>query len=109
MNTKRTKRYLGMTVVQLVILGCLALVACGTVAGGLMFASSSTSGGGISLFPSPVPSSTPQPTSTPFLTETPAPTPTETQIPYEELIPSGWNQYATTNIELWLPPQFEVS
>jgi len=106
MNTKRKKRILGMTVAQLVILGCLAFVACGTIAGGLMFVSGSTSGGGISLFPTPVPSATPQPTSTPFLTETPAPIPTATLIPYEELIPPGWNQYTTTNIEIWLPPQF---
>lgn len=104
-NASKPKSVLGMTVAQIVILGCLAFVACGTVAGGLLFVSGSTSGG-ISLFPSPVPSSTPQPTFTPYLTETPAPTPTATLIPYEELIPSGWNQYTTTSIELWLPPQF---
>ena len=106
-SASRPKRVLGMTVAQLAILGCLAFVACGTIAGGLFFVSGSTSGGGISLFPSPAPSSTPQPTFTPYLTETPTPTPTATLIPYEELIPSGWNQYTTTSVELWLPPQFE--
>ena len=96
-----------MTMIQLAILGCLAFAACGTIAGSLFFVKSATGGSGISLFPSPVPSSTPQPTYTPFLTETPVLTPTATLIPYEELIPSGWNQYTTTSIELWLPPQFE--
>ena len=105
MSSKQANRYFGMTIAQLAILGCLGLVACGTIAGGLLFVNGST-GGGLSLFPSPVPSSTPQPTFTPYLTETPAPTPTVTLIPYEELIPSGWNQYTTTSIELWLPPQF---
>jgi hypothetical protein len=107
MRKKRSKRYFGMTVIQLVILGCLAFVACGAVGGGLVFVSGSMGGSGLPLIPSPAPSSTPIPTSTPFLTETPTLTPTPTLVPYEELIPSGWNQYTTTNIEVWLPPQFE--
>ena len=107
MNSKKSKRYLGMTVAQLGILGCLFAIACGTIAGGGLFISGSASGGGFSLLPSPVPTSTPQPTPTIFLTETPSLTPTATIIPYEELIPPGWNQYTTENIELWVPPQFE--
>jgi hypothetical protein len=107
MNTKRAKRYFGMTVFQLVILGCLAFLVCGMVAGGLAFVSGATGGGGFSLIPSPAPSITPMPTFTPYLTETPTLTPTPTLIPYEELIPSGWEQYTTTNIELWVPPQFK--
>ena len=106
-SASKPKRVLGMTVAQLVILSCLAFVACGTIAGGLLFVSGSTDSGGLSIFPSPAPSSTPQPTFTPYLTETPMLTPTATLIPYEELIPSGWDQYTTTNIELWVPPQFE--
>jgi hypothetical protein len=107
MKTKRAKRYLGMTVLQLVILGCLAFIACGMIAGGLAFVSGSAGGGGFSLIPSPAPSITPAPTFTPYLTETPTLTPTPTLVPYEDLIPSGWKQYTTTTIEMWLPPQFE--
>jgi hypothetical protein len=108
MRVKQTKRYFGMTLAQLGILGCLACVACGMIAGGVLFISDSPSGGGFSLFPTPVSSSTPQPTFTPYLTETPSLTPTATLIPYEDLVPSGWKQYATTNIELWIPPQFNL-
>ena len=107
MSRKRAKRYLGMTVIQLLILSCLALVACGTLAGGFVYLSGATGGGGFSVFPSPVPSSTPEPTFTPYLTETPTLVPTATLIPYESLIPSGWDQYTTATIELWVPPQLQ--
>lgn len=107
MSAKRAKRYFGMTIAQLVILGCLAFVACGTIAGGFVFFSGATSGGGFSIFPSAVTTSTPEPTFTPIPTEPPTLTPTATHIPYEELIPPGWDQYTTTTIELWVPPQFQ--
>jgi hypothetical protein len=107
MSRKRAKRYFGMTIVQLLILACLAFVVCGTLAGGFVFVSGSTGGGEFSIFPSAVPSSTPKPTFTPYLTETPTLVPTATLIPYEELIPSGWDQYTTATIELWVPPQFQ--
>jgi len=106
MSIKRANHYFGMTITQLAILGCLGLVACGTLFGGFFFVSGSM-GGVLSIFPSPEPTSTIQPTYTPYLTETPSLTPTATLIPYEESIPSGWNQYTTTSIELWLPPQFK--
>jgi len=107
MSTKRAKRYFGMTIAQLLILSCLAIVACGTIAGGFVFFSGAT-GGGFSIFPSPEPTSTPQPTFTPYLTETPTLMLTATLIPYEELIPPGWDQYTTATIELWVPPQFQL-
>lgn len=81
---------------------------CGTLAGGFVFVSGAASGGGFSIFPSALPSSTPEPTFTPYLTETPTLVPTTTLIPYEELIPPGWNQYTTAIIELWAPPQFQT-
>lgn len=103
-SNSRSKRMFGMTVPQLVVLVCLALVALGTVCGGVFFISGST-GGGFSVFPSPAPTSTPLPTFTPYLT--PPPTATPTLVPYEELIPAGWNQYTTDTVELWVSPQFE--
>lgn len=108
MSSKPTNRYFGMTVVQLAILGCLGLAACGVFIGGLFFVSDSM-GFGLSIFPSLEPTSTIPPTSTPYLTETPTLTPTATPIPYEDLVPSGWDQYTTETIELWLPPQFEIT
>ena len=108
-KTRQRKRYFGMTILQSAILGCLAFVACGTIAGGIFFVSeASMGGGGSSIFPSPVLSSTPEPTFTPFLTETPTLSPTATLIQYEDLIPSGWNQYTTSSIEIWVPPDFET-
>ena len=107
MSTKRTNRYFGMTIVQLAILGCLGFFACGTLLGGLLFVSDSM-GGEFSIFPSPELTSTLPSTSTPYLTETPTLTPTVTPIPYEDIVPSGWNQYTTETVELWLPPQFEI-
>jgi len=107
MSRKRAKRYFGMTIVQLLILTCLAFAVCGTLVGGFVFVNGSAGGGGFSVFPSAVPSSTPEPTFTPYLTETPTLVPTATLIPYEELIPSGWDQYTTATIELWVPPQFQ--
>ena len=98
-----------MTILQLAILGCLAFVACGAIAGGIFFVSGATIGGGGSpIFPSPVPPSPPQPTFTPYLTETPTLMPTTTLIPYEDQIPSGWNQFTTSSIEIWMPPEFET-
>jgi hypothetical protein len=107
MSRKREKRYFGMTIAQLLILSCLACMVCGTLAGGFAFVSGATGGSGFSIFPSPLPSSTPEPTFTPYLIETPTLVPTPSLIPYEELIPSGWEQYTTTTIELWVPPQFQ--
>ena len=107
MSRKRANRYFGMTIVQLLILTCLVFAVCGMLVGGIVFVNGSTGGGGFSVFPSPVPTSTSKPTSTPFLTETPTLVPTPTLIPYESLIPSGWDQHTTATIELWVPPQFQ--
>jgi hypothetical protein len=104
MRDIQKKRYFGMTVIQLAVLGCLAFVALGTVLGGGIFITTSMRDSGSSVSLSP----TPELTATPSVTDTPAPTPTETPIPYEELIPSGWNQHITPDIEIWLPVQFKA-
>jgi hypothetical protein len=106
MGKKRSNRIFGMTVAQLLIIGCLVCVACGTLAGGFAFVSGANSGGGFSLLPSIEMTATSQPTFTPSPTFSPTIIPTATFIPYEELVPSGWNQYTTATIELWIPPQF---
>lgn len=107
MKATRTKRFLGMTIIQLAILGCLGLFACVTIFGG-MFLVTGSRGGELTIFPAREQTSTLQPTPTPYLTETPTLTPTATPIPYEDLVPSRWNHYTTETVELWLPPQFEI-
>ena len=104
MRDIQNKRYFGMTVAQLAILGCLALVALGTILGGGIFITTSMRGGN-SAGSSPALTPTPAFTATPSATETP--TPTATIIPYEQLIPSGWKQHLTPDIEIWLPAQFK--
>lgn len=52
---------------------------------------------------------TPQMTSTPVVFNTMTPTATATPIPYEQLIPSGWKQFKTGLVEIWLPPSFKAA
>ncbi len=52
---------------------------------------------------------TPQMTSTPVIINTMTPTATATPVPYEQLIPSGWKQFKTDLIEIWLPPSFKAA
>jgi len=104
MKNIQNKRYFGMTVIQLAVLGCLVFAALGTVLGGGIFITTSMRGSGNSADLPP----TPELTATPSPTETLTPTPTITPVPYEELIPSGWNQHITSDIEIWLPLQFKT-
>ena len=107
MKDIQNKRFFGMTVVQLAVLGCLGLAALGTILGGGIFITTSMRGNGNPANSTPVFTSTPELTATPAFTETPVLTPTATLIPYEQLIPSGWNQYITPDAEIWLPVQFK--
>jgi hypothetical protein len=98
------RKYLGMKVTQLGILASLAGVAC------LLFGLTGwlVLGGGLSVArpptPTPVIVSTPTRSVLPTLTLTPTPT----SIPYEQLIPSGWVQFKTGLIEIWLPSDFTL-
>lgn len=99
------RKYFGMTMQQLGILGGLAVVACllfGVT--GVLFLRRGVGG----LF-SQAPANTPivLPTSTIAVTPTPAVTETPTPIPYDQLIPTDWTQYKTTLIEVWLPTGFK--
>lgn len=98
------RKYFGMTVQQLGILGGMAVFACLLfgVTGWLFLRR------GLGLL-SPSLAGTPivQFTSTPFVLPTMSPTATLTPVPYEQLIPGGWNQYRTTLVELWLPAGFK--
>src|SRR5687768_4591089 len=98
------RKFLGMKVTQLGILASLAGVAC------LLFGLTGwlVLGGGLSVArpptPTPVIVSTPTRSVLPTLTLTPTPT----SIPYEQLIPSGWVQFKTGLIEIWLPSDFTL-
>jgi len=103
----RDRKYFGMTLQQLGILGGMLVVGCFLfcVVGILVLRR------GVSALTSrPVQQvNTPAPQSLPTLAVTPtlAPTSTPTPLPYDQLIPAGWTQYKTALIELWLPTGFK--
>lgn len=101
----RSKKYFGMTISQLGILGGLAGAACLLfVVAGCLF----LQGGLGNLAPAPPqPTGTPQPTVTPFVLPTMTLTETPTPIPYEVLIPQDWTQFKTELVEIWLPKGFK--
>ncbi len=100
------KRYFGMTVVQLVILGCLGMTAFVVIGGGFWFVTTSFG----NLYAPPIPpengDATLQSTLEPAATAPIAPTPTHTLVPYESLIPNGWSQHINESVEIWLPDSF---
>ena len=98
-----SRKYFGMTISQLGILGGLAVAACLVfmLAGWFVF----RGGSGFSRTPANTPA--PQATSTPFVIPTITPTLTSTPVPYEQLIPIGWTQHRTALVELWLPSEFK--
>jgi len=103
----QNRKTLGMTSLQLGILFSLGALVC------ILFAFIAWVAFGKNIqMPSfsraPENTSTPQMTSTPAVFSTLTPTATFTPIPYEQLIPSGWKQYKTELVEVWLPPSFKV-
>jgi hypothetical protein len=104
------RRYFGMTCIQVMILGCLGLLALG----GVGYFAKLILGNEMPLAASPEqPSQEPQAslapveTETPIPTNTPAlPTPTFTATTYESLIPEGWNQFKYSKVEMWMPADF---
>ena len=101
---EQNHRYFGMTTSQLGILSGLLVAAC------LLFGLAGWFGlrgrlGQLSSAPQTAPLS--QSTSTPWIIPSSAPTGTPTPIPYETLIPSGWMQFKTGLVEIWLPSEFQ--
>ena len=99
------RKYFGLTVTQLGILGGLAVIAlllfC--IVGFLILGEVRNK----ALTQNIVPTQTVQPTPTivltPTLTATPAPTP----IPYASLVPQGWAQFHTALYEIWMLPGYK--
>jgi len=101
----QNRKYFGMTGTQIGILGGLALlVFClFAVLGYLVFSGGFNVGGSSQEIP------TPNPTATLAVIPTITPTALPTPIPYEQLIPSGWTQFRTDLVELWLPSSFKTA
>ncbi len=98
------RKYFGMTIQQLGILGGLAAFACLLFgATGIIIVRRSV---GTGLKPQETSVSV-QPTSTIALTPTLTPTAIPTAIPYDQLIPEDWKQFKTALVEIWLPPAFK--
>ena len=107
MSKTRKMRMFGMTVSQMLILGCLALAAIGTIFGSFILISSSTTPGGLAILPVAEQTIPPQPTDPgPFPVE-PNPVTTATLPILGEGIPPDWIQYTATTIAISVPPQFE--
>jgi hypothetical protein len=98
------KKYLGMTVMQLGILGGLAglafLLFC--IIGWMVI------GRGVGGAQAVLPTPSLLVTATQIVPPTPTPMPpTSTPLPYETLIPIGWVQYKSPLYEIWLPAGYK--
>ncbi len=107
MNNPRQRRHFGMTLTQLIVLGCLALAAIGTIFGSFIFISSSTAPGGVSIFPTDLPTSLSELTSAPDQAGAPGGPSTIPSVVSSDQVPDNWERYTGTIIELSVPPQFE--
>jgi len=105
-----SKRILGMTQGQLVILGGLAAFALlGLAAIGWTVLNAGLPVGLLTV-PTTLPTATPAPTETWIPTRTPrGPTPTDTEVSYDSLIPSGWKEWNTGVAKFFAPPQFALA
>jgi len=101
----QNKKYFGMTMTQLGILGGLGvmviLLFCFV---GILFVRKGAGGAAQQSVPATL---TLQPTATLILTPTQTSTPGPTPVPYESLIPAGWTQYRTALYEIWMLPGYK--
>jgi hypothetical protein len=102
---QQNRKYFGMTLSQLGLLAGLAGAACLLfgLAGWFVLRGKS---GLLARAPENTPVS--RATSTMIVIPTLTPTQTPTPVPYEMLIPSGWEQFKTGLIEIWLPSSFKL-
>lgn len=113
---KRSRRILGMTVGQIIILLILVCVLVGSLgagawmaaqAYGITFSGWPTSPANLTVnTPIPPQTFTPPPSAT--NTRPPTRTPTVTPIPYEAYVPADWNRYENGRVEIWLPGTFAI-
>ena len=104
------RRYLGLTCGQIIVLGCLGLIALAGIGFVIKLIGNEMADSATSTQPTladqatlpPLPTDTPLPSSTPVI-----PTPTFTATTYESLIPAGWVQNKYEKVEVWMPADFE--
>ena len=106
----RAKRYLGMTVNQLLVLGGLVVAICCVFAAGLGLLNYMVGTVYAPAVPADITLPTPLPSATAGPTEPPTLTPTPTSIPYELRIPQGWKQFTSPDapgMEVWLSATYK--
>jgi hypothetical protein len=100
----RNRKFLGMTIAQLGILGglagCVILLFCMV---GILIVRNRSLGASQAA----TPTATLPATTTLIVSPTSTATETPTPVPYDQLIPAGWQQHKTSLIEIWLPPIFK--
>lgn len=101
---QQNRKFFGMTPLQLGILAGLAGIAC------LLFGLAGAfllRGNAGPFRRAPENTLVPQAIPTMIVIPTLTPTQTPTPLPYEMLIPSGWAQFQTGLVEIWLPSNFK--
>lgn len=101
---QQNRKIFGISLSQLGILAGLAGAACLLFGLAGWFVLRGNSG---LLARAPQNTPVPRATSTMIVIPTLTPTQTPTAVPYEKLIPSGWQQFKTGLIEIWLPSSFK--
>src|SRR5690349_15889482 len=101
---QQNRKFFGMTPLQLGILAGLAGIACLLfgLAGAFLLRANA-----VPFRRAPENALVPQATPTMIVIPTLTPTQTPTPLPYEMLIPSGWAQFQTGLVEIWLPSNFK--
>jgi len=100
------KKYFGMTMMQVGIIGGMAVILLALVCvGGYLVLRNRGQSTDVQSIPTVAPTVTSIVAVTPTLIQTALPTP----VPYEQLIPAGWNQYKTPLVEIWMPTNFKLA
>jgi len=100
------RKYFGMTMMQVGIIGGMAVLLLVLVCvGGYLVVRNRGQSADVQSIPTTAPTVTSVVAVTPTLIQTPLPTP----VPYAQLIPAGWNQYKTPLVEIWLPTNFKLA
>lgn len=107
-KTRRQRRHLGMTLNQLVILGCLALTAIAAIFGTFIFISGSGAPGGVPMRSADTQGIPSQAPGLPGQGLSPGAPGTIPAVVGDAQVPENWESFTSTIIEISAPPQFEA-
>ena len=107
-KSQRQRRHLGMTLNQLIILGCLALTAIAAIFGTFIFLSSSGGPGSAPQQSSGSQGIPSQAQGLPGQDFSPGAPVTIPAVIGDSQVPENWERYTSTLIEISVPPQFEA-